>query len=209
MRSAAAAGIFRGHFHGSAIGPWRGPRAAVQPIIFASVILLYPGFHCLGLMTLLSILFSAARADIARGAIPAGLIFLAIASGLTIVAVAAHFTGGSVASAISTAVTDGLLATATLFWLAITFEALFKKEGLGFGDVQIAGVIGLFCGYGGATSAFFLGAICALCTCGFHLFISGKTAQLRLGRQFPFTPYIFAGTALQIFLRLDRRWWPL
>ncbi|MDR2667425.1 MAG: prepilin peptidase [Puniceicoccales bacterium] len=205
MRGASAAGIFRGHFHGSAVGPWwRGLRTVIQPSIFALVFCFAGGFAAVASLTLLSILFAAARADIAGGAIPPGLIFIGLFAGPIFAALRVGLPIlplDSVAmGAVFASVENGLLATASLFWLAIIFEAISRREGLGFGDVQLAGVVGLFLGYGGVIYVFFFAAIFALITYFFQIFFSQRRGRMVPGRPFPFVPFILAGTIFHYFL---------
>ncbi|MDR0679369.1 MAG: A24 family peptidase [Puniceicoccales bacterium] len=208
IRGASAAGIFRGHFRSAVCGPWRSRRLAIHLAIFGGAWCLRPESGTVAIATVLSLLFACARTDNAGGSIPAGLVYLGLAAGLAFSLLnAANGTSPaaipslSIWNALSQAVTDGLLATATLFWIAVTFEALFRREGLGLGDVQLAAVLGLFFGLAGALRVFFLGAVLALSTwCGQFLIQSQNCCRLRLGQPLPFVPYLLAGATCQALL---------
>jgi leader peptidase (prepilin peptidase)/N-methyltransferase len=84
-------------------------------------------------------------------------------------------------------------------WAAYFVMALVYPGGMGFGDVKLAGVLGLFLGYlgwgqlaVGAFSAFFLGGLFAVI-----LIISGK-AHRKSG--IPFGPWMLLGAWAGVFL---------
>jgi leader peptidase (prepilin peptidase)/N-methyltransferase len=153
------------------------------------------------IVTVLSLLFAGARTDNANGTIPAELVYLGLAAGLIFSSLGAMNGTFPVWSALSVAATDGLLATATLFWIAVTFETLSHREGLGLGDVQLAAVLGLFFGFAGALRIFFLGAVFAISVwLGQSLLHSQSRSRLRAGQPLPFVPYLLAGAACQSLL---------
>jgi len=105
------------------------------------------------------------------------------------------------------------LGSALGLWLAILGELLLGREVLGFGDVELLGAIGAFCGWQGAVASVFGGAVigaCLLPAALWHRRIAGAGAPrlLRLeapsgegGRlgwdaQFPFGPMLAAAAAL-------------
>jgi prepilin signal peptidase PulO-like enzyme (type II secretory pathway) len=213
FRNAPAAGIFRGHFRSAVCGPWRSPRLAIQLIFFGLVWHFHPAVESVAVATALSLLFVCARTDGANGSIPAELIYLGLAAGLIFSLLKGGerfssdiFLSPSAQDALRLAATDGLLTTAVLFWVAITFEALFQREGLGFGDVQLAAVLGLFFGFGGALRVFFFGSLLALAVwCGQLILPFPTRSRLRPGQPLPFAPYLLAGAVCQSlspFLRL-------
>lgn len=52
-----------------------------------------------------------------------------------------------------------LVGSGLVLWIAVTAEAVLKKEAMGFGDVKFVGAIGAFCGWQGAAFAIFGGAV--------------------------------------------------
>jgi leader peptidase (prepilin peptidase)/N-methyltransferase len=87
---------------------------------------------------------------------------------------------------------------ATFMWLLYLTMALIYPNGMGFGDVKFAGVLGLFLGYlgwdvlvTGAFAAFVLGGVFAL---GLILF---KKTKMKSG--IPFGPWMVAGAWLGVF----------
>ncbi|MDR1436037.1 MAG: A24 family peptidase [Puniceicoccales bacterium] len=200
LHGISASGIFRGHFRGRSAYPRCGLSAVLQPIVFAATFYYGHGFGAVGTLTMLSILFAAARADIASGTIPIGLIAVAVFSGL-IFAAAGPGDGMRLDPILAMEqLREGLLATAALFWLAVIFEALSGKEGMGFGDVQLAGAMGIFIGFRGVVSSFFCAAVFALVVCVVQRFFANSRNRIRFGTPFPFAPYIFFGAALHIVL---------
>jgi leader peptidase (prepilin peptidase)/N-methyltransferase len=87
---------------------------------------------------------------------------------------------------------------AAVMWLLYLAMALMYPEGMGFGDVKFAGVLGLFLGYlgwdvlvTGAFAAFVLGGTFALALILF------KKTNLKSG--IPFGPWMVAGAWLGVF----------
>lgn len=86
----------------------------------------------------------------------------------------------------------------TVMWLLYLAMALMYPDGMGFGDVKFAGVLGLFLGYlgwdvlvTGAFAAFVLGGTFAL------VLILFKKTNLKSG--IPFGPWMVAGAWLGVF----------
>jgi leader peptidase (prepilin peptidase) / N-methyltransferase len=106
-----------------------------------------------------------------------------------------------------------------VLWIALTAEAVLKKEAMGFGDVKFVGAIGAFCGWHGAMFSIFGGAAVGTVWIGLALTwqkISGKTpvgtpraetaegapADMGLGVHVPFGPMLaVAGALYFLFLR--------
>lgn len=87
---------------------------------------------------------------------------------------------------------------AAVMWLLYLAMALMYPEGMGFGDVKFAGVLGLFLGYlgwdvlvTGAFAAFVLGGFFALALIAF------RKTNLKSG--IPFGPWMVAGAWLGVF----------
>lgn len=107
-----------------------------------------------------------------------------------------------------------LIGSGLILWIAVTAEALLRKEAMGFADVTFLGAIGSFCGWRGAIFAVFGGAILGTVWIGLAMLwqkLSGKSApiapraelsegqtadKLGLGVQVPFGPMLAAGGAV-------------
>ena len=87
---------------------------------------------------------------------------------------------------------------AALFLLLNLFSrALYKKDGIGFGDVKLFGALGILLGF----PAVFLGFIFLLFTAFFHILFLLAAKKIKSGFYLPMGPYICAGCALLILLR--------
>lgn len=110
---------------------------------------------------------------------------------------------------------EGLLVgSGVVLWIALTAEAVLKKEAMGFGDVKFTGMIGAFCGWHGAVFAVFGGAVVgtvwfAIALAGQKLFpaqkaalpaespdAEGQPAALGFGVHVPFGPMLAIAAAL-------------
>jgi len=107
-----------------------------------------------------------------------------------------------------------LIGSALVLWIALTAEAVLKKEAMGFGDVKFTGMIGAFCGWHGAVFAIFGGAVVgtvwfAIALAGQKLFpaqkaalpaesaeIEGQPTALGFGVHVPFGPMLAIAAAL-------------
>ena len=111
-----------------------------------------------------------------------------------------------------------LIGSALVLWIAILAEVVLKKEAMGFGDVKFVGAIGTFCGWQGAITSIFGGAVIgSLWFAGALLWqkISGKqlklktpepgepSADLGMGAHVPYGPMLALGGLLH-FLFLYR-----
>ena len=109
----------------------------------------------------------------------------------------------------------GLLAgSATIYWIGILGEILFRKEAMGEGDVKFLGCIGAFCGWQGALFSIFGGALLG-CIIILPLLLvgkirkskpitgsneeSGNPSSPRFGMHIPFGPLLAAGALLYVF----------
>jgi leader peptidase (prepilin peptidase)/N-methyltransferase len=119
----------------------------------------------------------------------------------------------------SAALVGMVAGSGVVLWIALTAEALLKKEAMGFGDVKFVGAIGAFCGWHGAIFSIFGGAAVGTVWIGLALArqkVSGKKgsgapraetpegapADMGLGVHVPFGPMLaVAGAAYFLFLR--------
>ncbi|MEM9226627.1 MAG: prepilin peptidase [Verrucomicrobiota bacterium] len=58
-----------------------------------------------------------------------------------------------------TAIIGAAVGSGVILWIALSAEAILRKEAMGFGDVILMGCIGAFCGWQGALFAIFGGAL--------------------------------------------------
>jgi len=111
-----------------------------------------------------------------------------------------------------------LIGSALVLWIALLAEVVLKKEAMGFGDVKFVGAIGAFCGWQGAITAIFGGAIIGSVWFMIALLwqkISGKQMKLKtpepgeeptdlgMGAHVPYGPMLALGGLLH-FLFLHR-----
>ncbi len=98
-----------------------------------------------------------------------------------------------------------MIGSGLILWIALTAEAILRKEAMGFGDVKLLGGIGAFLGWQGAVFALFGGAVIG--TIGVLLWTIAKAIipGLRsknggdeglIGREMPFGPMLAAGALL-------------
>jgi leader peptidase (prepilin peptidase)/N-methyltransferase len=106
-----------------------------------------------------------------------------------------------------------LVGSGLVLWIALTAEAVLKKEAMGFGDVKFVGMIGAFCGWQGAVFAVFGGAVVG--TVWFTVALGwqklagkptavapraetpeGEPAELGLGVHVPFGPMLAIAAAI-------------
>lgn len=98
-----------------------------------------------------------------------------------------------------------MIGSGLILWIALTAEAILRKEAMGFGDVKLLGGIGAFLGWQGAVFALFGGAVIG--TIGVLLWTIAKAIIPRLrsknggdegliGREMPFGPMLAAGALL-------------
>jgi leader peptidase (prepilin peptidase)/N-methyltransferase len=120
---------------------------------------------------------------------------------------------------VSAALIGVVAGSGVVLWIALTAEAVLKKEAMGFGDVKFVGAIGAFCGWHGAVFSIFGGAAVGTIWVGIALCwekISGKPAavspraetaegapaDMGLGVHVPFGPMLaVAGLVYFLFLR--------
>jgi leader peptidase (prepilin peptidase)/N-methyltransferase len=119
----------------------------------------------------------------------------------------------------SAAIVGMVTGSGIVLWIALTAEAILKKEAMGFGDVKFVGAIGAFCGWHGAVFSIFGGAAVGTVWIGLALAwqrVSGRRAvgtpraetpdgeptEVGLGVHVPFGPMLaVAGALYFLFLR--------
>ncbi|MDR2341352.1 MAG: A24 family peptidase [Puniceicoccales bacterium] len=87
------------------------------------------------------------------------------------------------------AIRDALLVSSGMFWLAMIFESITRREGMGFGDIKLSGVLGTFLGTDGSIRVISYAAWLAM----LHEVFKNKLSR---SRQIPFAPYIFFGAVI-------------
>ena len=83
-----------------------------------------------------------------------------------------------------------------MFWLG---KLLFKREGVGWGDVKLAFVIGLFIG----PFWCFIAILLAIMTGGFWGIFQLIFKKGMIGKEIPFGPFIATGGFLVLFFRFQ------
>ncbi len=127
---------------------------------------------------ILGMVFSVAVPSI-HAVEPSGLLFI-------------DATRGGVAGLLGAFVGSGLV-----LWVALTAEAILRKEAMGFGDVKLMGAIGAFCGWQGAVFSFFGGAVigCLLLVLCWPFMKREKDDE---GHRIPFGPALAAGAVVYL-----------
>ena len=89
----------------------------------------------------------------------------------------------------------GIAGFVVFFLISWAFEIFYHKEGLGGGDVKLAGVVGLLLGW----ERLLLGLLIATIPAAIILSIlsRGKEGE---GREFPFAPFLVLGFGTAMFL---------
>ena len=88
----------------------------------------------------------------------------------------------------------GVAGFAVFYLISWGFEKLFGKEGLGGGDVKLAGVVGLLLGW----ERLLLGLLIATVPAAVIMLILSKGKRGE-GRQFPFAPFLVIGFGISMF----------
>ena len=93
-------------------------------------------------------------------------------------------------------VLSGGVLSGTLWSIGALYQKIRHREGLGFGDVKMAGTIGAFLGMGGALFAIIagsvLGSVCGLC----FIWLTGKDSKTY---ELPFGSFLAIGALLAMF----------
>lgn len=100
-----------------------------------------------------------------------------------------------------------LLGGGSLMLIALGYECVTKKEGMGFGDVKLLAMLGAFLGWPAIFPIIFIGSVLGTCV-GIPLMLL-KQADSRLA--LPFGPFLAVGALCHVFFvdRLDplMRWY--
>lgn len=180
-------------------------RAIVYGILFALVWFYRPTIPTMAIFTLLALLYVAAGVDYLRGIIPDGIALGGVILGLIFSSVepinspALFFpTDDFNLALLLSALTGVLITSGVLLWTAIIFEKMTHRDGLGFGDVKLAGMLGAFLGWQGGLRVLIYGAWVALFMEMLRFLL---LRRLSPERRIPFAPYIALG-AIFYFWRL-------
>ena len=140
---------------------------------------------------LAAITIALALIDLETHTLPNAIVLPSYAVGIVLLSLSGYF--NSDYRAIIRAIVGG-----TVMWLLYLAMALMYPDGMGFGDVKFAGVLGLFLGYlgwdvlvTGAFAAFVLGGLFAISL------ILLRKSNLKSG--IPFGPWMLAGAWLGVF----------
>ncbi|ANF31520.1 peptidase A24 [Leifsonia xyli] len=166
---------------------WAGPQASVAsgPAGIASRVLVVVAF-----LYLMAISIALALIDLDTHRLPNALVLPSYGVGIVLLGAAALVGGDPFA--LARAAIGG--AALFLFYLVL---ALVRPDGMGFGDVKLAGVLGIFLGFLG-WAPLLVGAFAAFLLGG--LFGIALLATRRAGRRsgIPFGPWMLAGAWLGI-----------
>jgi len=93
------------------------------------------------------------------------------------------------AISIENSLLGGVVMSGTLYLIALLGEKLFKKESMGFGDVKLSAMIGIFIGWKLALLAIFLSTVFGSVLGMGGIFLG----RMKFGRAFAFGPFIALG----------------
>jgi leader peptidase (prepilin peptidase)/N-methyltransferase len=178
----------------------------VFALIAAAIWQCFHNFYALSLLAFLSPLLAAAKVDGARGVIPDSITLPGIALGLALFTflpiewdrTAYVLLANPAMTRFLAVVMATLLASSSLLWLALLFESATGRDGMGFGDVKLAGLLGTFLGWGGALRVLCYAAwLALLLECVRRLW---QRPRITFGRSLPFAPHIAGGALLHVGL---------
>lgn len=179
--------------------------ALLLAFVFAGLWFYTGSWRNLSILTLLLLLWAAARVDFQRGIVPDGVTLVGVLLGLffSSQSQALHNSplllfpiDSQMLAYFSSALLGLFIASGTLLWIAIFFEKISGHEGLGFGDVKLAGLLGAFLGYRGAIHVFIYGAWIALVAEILRFLLA---RQFTRRRRIPFAPYLALGTVIYLW----------
>jgi prepilin signal peptidase PulO-like enzyme (type II secretory pathway) len=182
-----------------------GRKGFLQILVFATIWLFSPSLHNLALATLLSLSLCGSKLDLARNIVPDGIPFLGIFLGFGFLLSGALNRETCYILLPSQWVTllingemDILLTSATLLWIGIIFEFFTGRDGLGFGDIKFAGMMGLYLGWTGSLHAIFYGAWSAL----IWIVLRKVFFQKPIHDRHPFIPHLTVGMGIHILRQI-------
>ena len=85
-----------------------------------------------------------------------------------------------------------------ILWIGLLAEAALKKEAMGFGDVQLMGVIGSFLGCQGCIFAIFGGCFILSAILSPLLFFPKFAKKLKFSKEIPFAPFLATGSIVYL-----------
>jgi len=91
----------------------------------------------------------------------------------------------------------GMLAGGAVLWVGFVVLHLLYRQGLGFGDVKLAGLLGLYLGFAGWTQLWW-GPFLALVLGGGWSLLLVATRKATLRTSIAFGPFLIAGAALTL-----------
>lgn len=178
-------------------------RALLYGLAFLGLWLYNHSLAQMGILTLLILLYTAARTDYQRGVVPDGLSLVGVALGLIFSTFASIdtpfiiFTISDFRLALLMSSLIGMLVTSSiLLWIAILFEKITGREGLGFGDVKLAGMLGAFLGVQGGFRVLVYGAWIGLV---FDLIRMLIVRNFSAKRSIPFAPALAVGAIVYLW----------
>jgi len=135
--------------------------------LYAAAWLLLPPEQALGGFLFLALMIAATFIDLDTMTLPDAITIGGCITGVVLgfVLPGMHGYGGSEPFLILslrsgvTALIGAAVGSGVILWIALTAEAVLKKEAMGFGDVILMGCIGAFCGWQGALFGIFGGAL--------------------------------------------------
>jgi leader peptidase (prepilin peptidase)/N-methyltransferase len=167
---------------------------------FAASVLLLPGWRGVAGGGLALLMIAIAVVDARRFIIPDELTVAALALGF--VDAALQDTDALVQALAFAALRGGALALAFL-GLRVAYRRLRGREGIGLGDVKLAGVAGVWLGWAMIPVAVEIAALAALAAYAFKYFHDGRVrAMTRLPFGLFFAPAIWIGWLLETMLPL-------
>ncbi|MDD4797324.1 MAG: prepilin peptidase [Eubacteriales bacterium] len=156
-------------------------------VLYVAVWLLCgPTWRCLAGLLLTSLLILIAFIDWDAGIIPNGLVLIGLAAGIGYAALTGAWLNaalGAVSGALPLLAVDGL------------GRLLYKKEGMGLGDVKMMAFVGLFLGWKLTLLALLLGVVLGAAAAAIGL----AAKKLQRGGYMPFGPYLAAGAWVSFF----------
>jgi leader peptidase (prepilin peptidase)/N-methyltransferase len=80
----------------------------------------------------------------------------------------------------------------------------WEETALGFGDVNLAGVIGLLMGWPGVIAALFVGMLAAALYSGVYLLVTMAQRKYHPFASIPYAPFLSIGAVLMVLVSIYR-----